>query len=129
MSFTDPIADMLTRIRNAMSAGHETVDIPHSRLKREIAVLLKREGYVRDFTLEEGRTLRVYLKYTRGGEPVIRGLKRNSKPGCRVYVTTGNLPRVLGGMGISILSTSSGILTDKEARQKKVGGEVLCSIW
>ena len=128
MSWSDPIADMLTRVRNGLASGASTVDMPHSRLKREIAVVLKREGYIRDYTVEAGRTLRLYLKYV-AGEPVIRGIRRHSSPGCRVYVQTGGLPRILGGMGLAILSTSAGILTDKEARKRNVGGEFLCSVW
>ena len=126
---TDPIADMLTRIRNAQGAGHLMVEIPFSKLKVEIAKLLLKQGYVRSYEVLEQRTLRVVLKYDRQGEPVIRGLKRVSKPGLRVYANKDRLPRVLGGAGTAIVSTSQGILTDHEARKKGVGGEVLCYIY
>jgi len=131
MSLTDPIADMLTRIRNAHRADHEVVELPHSRVKEEIARVLKREGYVRDFVVEGGarKTLRVYLKYNEDREPAIRGMRRESKSGRRTYAGRDALPRVLGGLGVAVLSTSSGIMTAKEARTKGVGGEVLCSIW
>lgn len=130
MSMSDPIADMLTRIRNAHMAALEKVDIPHSKLKGEIARVLKREGYIADYAIEGGtRTLRVFLKYTNDQEPVIRGIKRESKQGRRVYVGADNLPRVLSGLGIAILSTSTGLMTDKEARKQHIGGEVLCSVW
>jgi len=132
MSMSDPIADMLTRIRNANSAGHDTVQIPHSKLKSEIARILKKEGFIQDYTTEGHggkRMLRLYLKRSEETGPVIRGLKRISRPGVRTYVNAKEVPRVLKGMGIGILSTSVGILTDEEARQKKVGGEVLCYVW
>jgi small subunit ribosomal protein S8 len=132
MSLSDPISDMLTRVRNAHSAEKETVDMPHSRVKGEIARILKREGYVRDFTVEGAggkRTLRVFLKYGPDGEKGIAGLRRVSKPGLRRYKGSEQMPRVLGGMGLAIVSTSSGILTDAEARRQKVGGEVLCYVW
>lgn len=132
MSFSDPIADMLTRVRNAYMAGLETVDIPRSEMKAEIARILKREGYIRDYTTEaaEGkRVLRVYLKYTMDHEPVVRGIKRISKPSLRRYVGAGTIPRVLGGLGVAILSTSSGLLTDREARKRNIGGEILCYVW
>lgn len=131
MSLSDPIADMLTRIRNAHMAGHEVVEVPHSKLKGEITRVLKREGYINDYVVEGSvkKTLRLYLKYTGESEPAIRGLKRESKLGLRSYVAAAEVPRVLGGLGIAILSTSSGIMTDREARGKHVGGEVLCSIW
>jgi len=132
MSFSDPIADMLTRVRNAYMASLNTVDIPQSKMKAEIARILKREGYIRDYTTEadEGkRVLRVYLKYSVDHEPVIRGIKRISKPSLRRYVGAGTIPRVLGGLGVAILSTSSGLLTDREARKRHVGGEVLCYVW
>jgi small subunit ribosomal protein S8 len=123
---------MLTRIRNANSKAHDTVEIPHSNLKGEVARILKKEGYIRDYTTEGHggkRTLRVYLKYIDEEEPVIQGLKRVSKPGLRQYVGADEIPRVLRGMGIAIMSTSSGILTGKEARKRHVGGEVLCYVW
>ncbi len=132
MSLSDPIADMLTRVRNAHSAAQTVTEMPHSRMKGEIARLLKREGYIRDYTVEgqDGkRTLRIYLKYGARERAAISGLKRVSRPGWRRYVSSTSLPRVLGGMGIAILSTSSGVMTDREARQHKVGGEVLCYIW
>lgn len=130
MSMSDPIADMLTRIRNAHMAALEKVDIPHSKLKSEIARVLKREGYIADYAIEGGtRTLRVFLKYTNDQEPVIRGIKRESKQGRRLYVGAEELPRVLSGLGVAILSTSAGLMTDKEARKQHIGGEVLCSVW
>ena len=131
MSWSDPIADMLTRIRNAQKAEHETVEMPFSRLKGEIAQVLKREGFITDFVVEGGtpKSLKLSLKYTEDHEPVIRGLKRESRPGLRHYVAAAKVPRVLAGQGIAVLSTSSGILTDREARGQNVGGEVLCTIW
>ena len=131
MSWSDPVADMLTRIRNAYKAEHEVVEIPHSRLKSEIARILKKEGFITDYVAEGGtqKALRVYLKYTTDGTAAVRGIKRESKPGLRDYVSADELPRVLGGMGIAILSTSSGIMTDKDARKQHVGGEYLCSVW
>ncbi len=132
MSLSDPISDMLTRVRNAQRVAHESVEMPHSRMKSEVARILKREGYIRDYTTEGGagkRVLRVYLKYGPSQEPGIEGLRRISKPGLRRYVPADKLPRVLRGMGIAILSTSSGIMTDKEARKQKVGGEVMCYVW
>jgi len=132
MSLNDPISDMLTRVRNASAANHVTVDIPHSRLKAEIARILKREGYITDYSVETkgGRSyLRLRLKYGRGERAVIRGLSRVSRPGLRTYVGSGDIPRVLGGMGVAILSTSRGLLTDREARRSKLGGEVVCYVW
>ena len=132
MSVSDPIADMLTRIRNANMSSQETVQMPHSNMKSEIARILKKEGFILDYTTEGHggkRTLRLYLKYTEDQEPVIQGLKRISRGGLRRYVPASNLPRVLRGMGVAILSTSAGILTDREARKQHVGGEVLCYIW
>lgn len=132
MSQSDPIADMLTRIRNAARAGLDTVEMPHARLKGEIARLLKREGYIADYVAEvrDGKkVLRVYLKYTAGRVPVIRGLRRISKPGLRRYTASRAAPRVMSGMGVAILSTSKGILTDREVRAQGVGGEVLCHVW
>ena len=132
MSMTDPIADMLTRIRNASKAGHEKVDIPRSNMKEEIARILKREGYVSDFKSIENRLqgiLRLHLKYAENRQPVLSGLKRVSKPGLRVYVGYGDLPRVLGGLGEALISTSKGLMTDSEARKGKLGGEVICYIW
>ncbi|WAH37404.1 30S ribosomal protein S8 [Alicyclobacillus dauci] len=132
MVISDPIADMLTRIRNANQVRHEKVEIPGSNMKRAIAEILKNEGYVRDAEFvddEKQGMIRVFLKYGKGQERVITGLKRISKPGLRVYVNSDNIPRVLGGLGVAILSTSKGILTDRDARQQGVGGEVLCYVW
>jgi len=132
MSMSDPIADMLTRIRNANTVRHETVEFPASKLKREITEILKREGFIRDAEyIEDNKQgiIRVFLKYGPNNERVITGLKRISKPGLRVYAKATEVPRVLGGLGIAILSTSKGVLTDKEARQSRVGGEVICYIW
>lgn len=132
MVMTDPIADMLTRIRNANSVKHESVDIPSSKLKVEIARILKDEGFIREYkVIEDGKQgiLRIYLKYTPQKDQVIQGLKRISKPGLRVYANKDEVPRVLGGLGIAILSTSKGVITDKTARQKGVGGEVICYVW
>lgn len=132
MSLTDPIADMLTRVRNAQAAELEHTEMPHSRMKGEIARLLKQEGYIRDYTTEgQGgkRTLRIYLKYGMDQEKAIEGLRRVSRPGLRRYAPASALPRVLGGLGVAILSTSTGIMTDQEARKNKVGGEVLCYVW
>lgn len=132
MSQTDPIADMLARIRNAQMALKDVVDIPHSRLKGEIASILRHEGFIKDFVVDGSaatRTLRVFLKYSGDQEPVIHGLRRDSKSGRRLYVGAGEIPRVLGGLGLSILSTSSGVLSDREARKRRVGGELLCSFW
>jgi small subunit ribosomal protein S8 len=131
---TDPIADMLTRIRNANKALQETVEMPSSRLKAEIARLLKEEGYIRDFRIERREplpydTLTVELKFGRNRERVITDLKRVSKPGRRVYARKDRLPRVLGGMGISILSTSNGLVTSRTAAERGIGGEVICFVW
>jgi small subunit ribosomal protein S8 len=132
MVMTDPIADMLTRIRNANMVRHESVEFPASRMKREIAEILKREGFIRDAEyIEDSKqgTLRLFLKYGSNNEKVITGLKRISKPGLRVYAQANDIPRVLRGLGIAILSTNKGVMTDKEARQSKVGGEVIAYIW
>lgn len=132
MSFSDPIADMLNRIRNAHLSGIREVEIPHSGIKADIVGVLKNEGYVADFAIEgqsPRKIIRIELKYHGQREPAIRGMRRLSKPGLRHYVKGDNLPRVLGGMGIAILSTSRGILTDRESRLQKVGGEVLCYVW
>lgn len=131
MSASDTIGDMLTRIRNGHRAGHEAVDVPHSRLKNEIARILKKEGFVTDFVVEGGvkKVLRIYLKYTPAHESVIRGLKRESRPGLRRYVGWEDIPRVFGGFGTAILSTPKGIMTGKEARKQKLGGEWICSVW
>ncbi len=132
MSMTDPIADMLTRIRNALTASYSTVDIPSSKLKVNIANVLKSEGFIKNYTkITEGQKeiIRISLKYDENGEPVIGGLKRVSRPGRRSYSKGDRIPHTLGGLGVNILSTSKGIMTDKEARKKGVGGEVLCSVW
>jgi len=130
---TDPIADMLTRIRNANKALHETAAMPTSRLKEDIARLLKEEGYIRDFRVEtpEGghATLVIVLKYGRSRERVITNLKRVSKPGRRIYARKDRMPRVLGGMGTAILSTSSGVMTSRTAEERGIGGEVICFVW
>ncbi|HHT72882.1 MAG TPA: 30S ribosomal protein S8 [Firmicutes bacterium] len=132
MVMTDPIADMLTRIRNANSVKHDSVDIPGSKLKVELARILKDEGFIREYkVIDDGKQgiLRVYLKYTPQKGQVIQGLKRISKPGLRVYANKDEIPRVLGGLGIAILSTSQGVITDREARKQGVGGEVICYVW
>ncbi|OXM83115.1 30S ribosomal protein S8 [Paenibacillus rigui] len=132
MVMSDPIADMLTRIRNANVVRHETVEIPASKIKREIAEILKKEGFIRDAEyIEDNKQgiIRLFLKYGPNNERVISGLKRISKPGLRVYTQSQEVPRVLGGLGIAIISTSQGVMTDKEARQSKAGGEVVCYVW
>ncbi len=131
MSWSDPIADMLIRIKNAHMAEHEVVEIPHSRVKTEIAGVFKKEGYIKDYTVEGGvkKVLRIYLKYTQDNEPAIVGLKRESKTGRRKYVAASDVPRVLNGLGVAVISTSAGIMTDKEARSKNIGGEIICSVW
>ncbi len=133
MAMSDPIADMLTRIRNANTAKHDTVDIPSSKMKLAIAEILLNEGYIKKYdVIEDGsfKTIRVTLKYGQDkNEKIISGLKRISKPGLRVYAGKDDLPKVLGGLGIAIISTNKGILTDKEARKQHVGGEVLAFIW
>jgi small subunit ribosomal protein S8 len=131
---TDPIADMLTRIRNANVAFHDDVVMPASKVKEALAQILVREGYITDYALEDdpgrpGRKLRIVMKYTRDRQRTISGLRRVSKPGLRVYTKATDVPRVLGGMGIAILSTNQGLMTDREARQRKVGGEILCHVW
>ncbi len=134
MTMTDPIADMLTRIRNANTAMHDTVRMPSSKLKEALAGILLREGYIEGFNVADdatrpGRILEITMKYTPDRSPTISGLRRVSKPGRRVYIQADNLPRVLGGLGVAVLSTSQGLLTDREARQRRVGGEVLCYVW
>jgi len=131
MVMTDPIADLLTRIRNANQMKHETVDIPASKLKKEILEVLKKEGYITKIALVKGDvqdTLRVTLKYL-NTERVIKGLKRISKPGLRVYAKTSEIPKVLNGLGIAVISTSKGLVTDREARKLKIGGEILAYVW
>jgi len=132
MTMTDPIADMLTRVRNANSAHHDSATMPHSKLKTHIAEMLEAEGYIAGFRVEgEGveKTLTIDLKYGPNRERSIAGVRRVSKPGLRVYAKSTNLPKVLGGLGVAILSTSSGLLTDKQAASKGVGGEVLAYVW
>jgi len=132
MTMTDPVADMLTRLRNANSAFHDSVSLPSSKLKARIADILKREGYIADWKVEAarvGETLTIDLKYGPNRERSIAGIKRVSKPGLRVYARSTEIPHVLGGLGVTILSTSSGLLTDREATSKGVGGEVLAYVW
>lgn len=132
MTMTDPIADMLTRIRNANMVRHEKLELPASNMKKEIAEILKREGFVRDVEYVEDSKqgiIRIFLKYGQNNERVITGLKRISKPGLRVYAKTDEVPRVLNGLGIALVSTSHGLLTDKEARAKQVGGEIVAYVW
>ncbi len=132
MSFTDPIGDMLTRIRNASSARHEKVLVPGSRLKIRIAEVLRDEGFIKDFVVHEDPVqgaITILLKYSADREPAISDIKRVSKPGLRRYVATDSIPRILNGMGIAILSTSKGVMVDREARKQKVGGELICTVW
>ena len=132
MTMTDPVADLLTRIRNANSAHHDSITLPGSKLKTHIAEILKREGYIADWAVEDarvGQSLTLTLKYGPNRERALAGVKRVSKPGLRVYAKSTNLPKVLGGLGVAILSTSSGLLTDKQAAKKGVGGEVLAYVW
>lgn len=129
---SDPIADMLTRIRNALKARFPKVDVPASKLKTEIARILKDEGYILNYKIvDEGshKAIRVYLKYTAANAPVISNLERVSRPGCRVYVGSSDIPKVLGGLGVNILTTPKGVMTGKSARKEGVGGEVLCQVW
>ncbi len=132
MSVSDPIADYFSRIRNAIHAKHKKVDIPYSNIKKEISKILQEEKYVKNYTLisgPKGRLIRIYLKYDESENNVITGLKRISKPGLRHYVSVTNLPRVLNNLGIAILSTPQGVITNKKARKKHIGGEVLCYVW
>lgn len=132
MSISDPIADMLTRVRNGIMASYDTVDIPSSKLKINMAKILKSEGFIKNYKIMADRrhgTLRVFLKYDDKGVPVINGLKRISKPSGRVYTKKDRIPRVLNGLGVSILSTPRGLMTDRQARKTGVGGEILCSVW
>jgi small subunit ribosomal protein S8 len=129
---SDPIADMLTRVRNAIQARHPKVDVPASKLKAEIARILKEEGFITNYKVaEEGakKTIKIYLKYTNGNTPVISAIERVSRPGCRVYVGQTKIPRVLGGMGINILTTPRGVMTGRDAHKEHLGGEVLCRVW
>jgi small subunit ribosomal protein S8 len=131
MTMTDPVSDLLTRIRNASKARHESVDVPSSKLKLEIARLLKDEGYISTFHLVQDNKqgiIRIQLRYTTGKNPVITALERVSRPGCRVYASKSDIPSVLGGLGVCILSTSQGVLTGNQAQEKGLGGEVLCTI-
>ncbi|MBQ1400927.1 MAG: 30S ribosomal protein S8 [Firmicutes bacterium] len=132
MTMTDPIADMLTRIRNANSVGHESVDVPASKIKKSIAGILADEGYINGFdVIDDGKqgTIKINMKYGPDNEKVINGLKKISKPGLKVYAKASEVPRVLGGLGIAIISTSQGVISDKEARKLGVGGEVICYVW
>jgi small subunit ribosomal protein S8 len=134
MTMTDPIADMLTRLRNANVAMHDEVRMPSSKLKESLAELLKKEGYIEGFTVADdatrpGHVLTVTMKYSPERARVISGVKRISKPGLRVYIKADRVPRVLGGLGVAVLSTSQGLMTDREARQRRVGGEILCYVW
>ena len=131
MSWSDPIADMLTRIRNGQAAGHEIVEMPASNLKAAIAKVLKDEGYVEDYEVEGDakRVLRVALKYNAEGKPVIRGLRRESSPGLRRFCGWKEIPRVLGGLGTAVVSTSGGVMSGLEARRRKLGGEIVCTVW
>lgn len=129
---SDPIADMLTRVRNALGARHMKVDVPASRLKVDIAKILKEEGYIANYKMaEEGarRLIRIYLKYTPENQPVISNIERVSRPGCRVYVGRTEIPRVLGGLGINIMTTPRGVMTGRKAHKEGVGGEILCQVW
>ncbi|HQQ77590.1 MAG TPA: 30S ribosomal protein S8 [Thermoanaerobaculia bacterium] len=132
MNVTDPVSDLLTRLRNAISARHEKADVPSSRFKVELARILKDEGYIKNFKVMDdrgGSLLRLYLKYDDTGNPVIHGLSRSSKPGRRLYKGKNELPEVLGGLGVAIVSTSQGLLTGNDAKKRGVGGEVVCTVW
>ena len=132
MSMTDPVADMLTRIRNANTAGHAEVDVPASKIKKNIAEILLKEGYIKGFEVVETEpqdVIKIEMKYGAGKQRVISGIKRISKPGLKVYAKKDEVPKVLGGLGIAIISTSSGLITDKQARELGVGGEVVCYVW
>ncbi len=132
MAMTDPVADMLTRIRNANTAGHAEVDVPASKIKKNIAEILLKEGYIKGYEVVESApqdTIKVQMKYGPDKKRVITGIKRISKPGLKVYAKKDEVPKVLGGLGIAIISTSSGLLTDKQAREMGVGGEVICYVW
>ncbi len=128
---TDPIADMLTRIRNAQAARHDSVAVPASRIKGEIARILKYEGFIRDYELptDQERDIKIQLRYSGKKEPVVTGIKRVSKPGLRVYVKSKDMPRILGGLGVAIVSTPQGVMTAAEAKRANVGGEILCYVW
>jgi small subunit ribosomal protein S8 len=128
---SDPVADMLNRVRNALAAGLESVDMPHSKIKGEIARLLKKEGYLSDYVVEGGarKLLRIYLKYDENHDPVIKGMRRMSRPGLRRYVTVDTVPKVLGGMGCAVMSTSKGVMSGREAVENNSGGELICTVW
>ena len=129
---TDPIADMLTRIRNANMVGHESVDVPASKMKKSIAEILLKEGYIKGYDVIEDNKqgiIRIQMKYGQNKEKVITGIKKISKPGLKVYAKRDDIPKVLGGLGVAIISTSKGVITDKEARKENVGGEVICYVW
>ncbi len=134
MTMTDPVADMLTRVRNANTAMHDTTRMPSSKVKEALAAILEREGYISGFTVHDdpgrpGRVLEITMKYAPDRSRTISGIRRISKPGLRVYTKADRLPRVLGGLGVAVLSTSQGLMTDREARERRVGGEVLCYVW
>ena len=134
MTMTDPIADMLTRVRNANTAMHDTVRMPSSKLKEALPGILQKEGYIEGFSVQDdpgrpGRVLEIRMKYTPERARTISGIRRISKPGLRVYTKADRLPRVLGGLGVAVLSTSQGLMTDREARERRVGGEILCYVW
>jgi small subunit ribosomal protein S8 len=132
MTPSDPIADMLTRVRNAITARHQKVDVPASKLKMELARILKEEGYILNYKMADDgaqKTIRLYLKYTAANQPAISNIQRVSRPGCRVYVGSKEIPRVLGGLGINILTTPRGLMTGRDARKENLGGELLCQVW
>ncbi|MBE3576776.1 MAG: 30S ribosomal protein S8 [Limnochordales bacterium] len=132
MAITDPVGDMLTRLRNAYAARHERVDVPHSRFKLELARILKEEGYIRGYeviTVDSKPVLRLHLKYGEGRRAALTGIRRISKPGLRIYVSKDRVPRVLGGLGVAILTTPQGVMSDREARRRRIGGEVVCYVW
>jgi len=132
MTTSDPIADMLTRVRNALKARHQKVDVPASKLKMELARILKEEGFITNYKIAEDgaqRSIRIYLKYTPANQPAISHIERVSRPGCRVYVGSKEIPRVLGGLGINILTTPKGLMTGRDARKENTGGELLCQVW
>jgi small subunit ribosomal protein S8 len=132
MSMSDPVANMLTKIRNGIMASHDAVDVPSSRLRINIAKILKSEGFIKNYKIISDRgqgIIKIFLKYDESGEPIISGLKRVSKPSCRVYARNDKIPMVQNGFGINILSTSKGVMTDRQARKMKVGGEILCAVW
>lgn len=132
MAMSDPLADMLTRIRNAAMVGHESVEIPNSKVKHGLATILKQEGYIDDYQIVEDERqgmIKVRLRYDDHNERAITGIKRRSRPGRRIYVKHDRIPKVMSGLGVAVLSTSNGIMTDRQARERKVGGELLCEIW